>query len=368
MRHGYTTILLALLFNVGNLYSQDVTSGAFFLELPHNVYQNALGEAANLEGLKALNTNPAGTTIQDNIQGQGLHTGLNFSNYPGGFLFTHLGILYWMGEKAGTIGLGVTYLHYGSIANIDASGNNIGNISAYDVYVGLNYSREIAWGLLIGTNIKVFQEKLDTFSATSFAVDIGLKKKFNVFKNGLWISVSGNHLGPSIKFDQVGTPLPSRLHISTNYVIKTWLPKWLQIKIGPQFNYFLEGYFNFTFAGEFVFDFDYFTFYTLASYRTLPDGSQVGVGGGGLYKAKYYSLDVSFGVRPQPFGTDLVTSVAFIHDLTQIKLSRVKPVDFTSDLKTQKENVKVESDEIIIKLDEPIQDVVDETPLSNLEQ
>ena len=367
MRCRYITILLVLLFNAGNLYPQDVTSGAFFLELPHNVYQNALGEAANLEGLNALNANPAGTTIQDNIQGQALHAGLNFSNYPAGLLFTHLGLLYWMGEKAGTIGLSVSYLNYGSIANIDASGNNIGNISAYDIYAGLNYSREIPWGLLIGTNIKVLQQKLDTFSATGFAVDIGLKKKFNVFRNDLWLSVSGNHLGSSIKFDQAGTPLPSRLHVSTSYVITAWLPKWLQIKIGPQFNYFLENYVSFIIAGELVFDFKYFAFYALGSYRTLPDGNQLGVGGGGLYKAQYYSLDVSFGAKPRPFGTDLVTSVAFIHDFSPVKLSHVKPIDFTSDLKAQKEDLEVGSDEIIIKLDDPIRDVTDEANLSTVE-
>ena len=356
------TIFLMGTLSFRSLYSQDVSSGALFLDLPHNVHQHALGEAADLEGLKSINTNPAGTNIRDAGSQDSLHSGLNFAQYPGGLLFTNILLLYWFRDEIGTFGLAVVYLDYGKIPNIDTAGNELGNISAYDIYAGLNYSRKIFGDILIGVNAKIIQQKLHTFSATGFAGDIGLKRKFGIFKNDLWVSLSGNHLGPPLKFDQENTPLPSRIHLSTSYVMKSWFPKWFYIKFGPQFNYFLENYMTFTIASGFFFDLGYFNLYALTKYRLGSGTGQYAVGTGGTYKADSYQIDLSFGINPIAFSNDLIASITFVYNFTQKKLSRVKPIDFSADLKiSDPAELGKDPGEIIIKLDDPIEGADKET-------
>ena len=357
MRSLYSAVFLLTVFSSGRLHSQDITSGALFLDLPHNVHQHTVGNAADLEGLKSINTNPAGTTIDGLASQHALHSSVNFSQYPGNLLFTNLSLLYSPGKKIGMFGFVIAYLNYGNIPNIDVDGNESGNVAAYDIYASLNYSREIPWGILIGANVKVIQQRLHTFSATGFAADIGVKKKFNIFKNDLWISISGNHLGPSIRFDQEATPLPSRIHASTSYVMKSWLPSWFYIKIGPQLDYFLENYYDFTLAGEFFFDIRYFSLYALARYKFGSGINQFALGAGGIYKTASYQIEASFGINPIAFSNELIASLAFIYNFKRTKLSQVKPIDFSADLKnSDSEELDKDPGEIIIKLDRPAEE------------
>ena len=347
-------LVILVLFPV-KYYSQNISSGSAFLNLPHNVYQHSLGEAAHLEGLEGLNANPAATTLSYYSSDRYMESGINISSLPGDILFSNLSYLYWAGDKIGTLAGSAAFLYYGNIPLTDINGNSQGELSAYDLYVKFNYSRQIWYGILIGGSAKVIQEKLASFSAIGMAGDFGIKKKIKIKQNELWFSASANNIGTGIKFDVESTPFPLKIHTSTSFMLKDYLPRWMQITLSPQFNYFIvEKRYNFTLGGDFMVSMSDFNISILSKYQISDLQDEWSIGTGFSYGYIPYAFNIGFAINPFTFGKDFAVSLKLSYSFEKKKLSRVKPVDFSFELKnSESEELGKDSNEIIIELDGP---------------
>ena len=356
MRNFYLHLLFIGGINSSILLAQSVSSGALFLDLPQNAHQHALGASASLLGLDGININPASTTHPQNSSQYYIESAVNISRLPGDALFSNLSFLHWFGDQYGTLSGSANFLHYGGIPITDLNGNATGQASAYDLSVSLNYSRKIFYDILVGVNANMIQQKLHTFNGIGFSADFGLKKNFRIKKNELWVSLAGNHFGPGITFDQVPTPLPSKVNAAVSFALHEWLPSWFSLEMGPQFDYFLEGHYNLNWGSEFLFHIDSFDIYALNRYQYSSIGRQNGFsfGVGGSYRFQVYRMYISFAINPLSAASDFVSSMKFVYNFGTNKLSQVRPVDFSGELNYNepKELVK-DPDEIIIQLDEP---------------
>ncbi len=349
-------IFFGIMFYPSIISAQDVGSSAGFLNLPHNVSEYSVGNSASLLGLDGIYTNPASTTLPENFAQYYMESSVSVSQFLGDILFSNVSFLYWLGDNYGTFGGVISFLHYGDIPIVDASGSFQGETSAYDFYGSLNYSRKIFYDILIGVNLKVIQQKLYIFNAVGFASDFGLKKKINLQNNELWLSLSGNNFGPKITFEVEGSPLPSSINGSTSFVLHKWLPWWFSVEIGPQFNYFLEGHYDFTFGSEFLFDFQSFNFYGLIKYKyNSVNQNQISFGIGGGYHFYPYYVNISFGMKPLQESSDFITSIKFIYDFGVNKLPKVEAINLEKELNLDNSKTPTRDfGEIIIQLDEPI--------------
>ena len=322
-----------LLFNVASLFSQDIGSGTLFLNVPHNVQQYSIGHSASLLGLDGVYTNPASTTLPENTSQYYMESAVNVSQFLSDVFFSNASFLYWFGDTYGTFSATISFLYYGSIPFVDENSVLQGVATAYDLYGSFNYSRKIFFEILIGVSTKIIQQKLHTFNALGFAVDFGVKKKFNIDNNELWISIAGNNFGPAITFDMVGSPLPSKVTGSSSFILRKWLPHWFNVEMGPQFDYFLEKYYNLAWGSKLLFRFYFFEIYGLTRYQYMSSGQNVfSFGGGASYGFSAYQVHASFGMNPFLENNNFITSIKFIYNFGIKKLTQVKPVDFSKEL------------------------------------
>ena len=357
MRNFHLYLLLIGGINSNILLAQSVSSGALFLDLPQNAHQHSLGASASLLGLDGININPASTTHPQNSSQYYIESALNISRLPGDALFSNLSFLHWFGDRYGTLSGSASFLHYGGISITDQNGIAAGQANAYDLSVSLNYSRKIFYDILVGVNATMIQQKLHTFSGMGFSADFGLKKRFRIKKNELWVSLAGNHFGPGITFDQVKTPLPSKINAAVSFALRQWLPSWFSMEMGPQFGYFLEGHYNLNWGSEFLFHIDSFDIYALNRYQYNSIGRQNGFsfGVGGSYRFQAYRMHISFAINPFAAVSDFVSSMKLVYNFGTSKLSQVRPVDFSGELDyDEPQELAKDSDEIIIQLDEPV--------------
>ncbi|MEO9853747.1 MAG: type IX secretion system protein PorQ [Reichenbachiella sp.] len=75
-------------------------------------------------------------------------------------------------EKAGTFGIGIQHLGYGSIDSYDASGNSIGTFNANETAVTVSHSHQLSI-FKLGANLKYVHSGIYTYSSSALALDIG---------------------------------------------------------------------------------------------------------------------------------------------------------------------------------------------------
>ncbi|TFH64982.1 MAG: PorV/PorQ family protein, partial [Candidatus Zixiibacteriota bacterium] len=110
------------------------------------------------------------------------------------------------------VGLGVSYLGYGSIAGYDVSGNATGNVSAYSLLLAVGFSQRINSNLSLGVVIKPIFERLGGYSAHTVTTDFGLIADLGQFSLGAQVA----NWGGSSKFvnDEIGLPTSFRVGIA----------------------------------------------------------------------------------------------------------------------------------------------------------
>ncbi|MEO9967488.1 MAG: type IX secretion system protein PorQ [Reichenbachiella sp.] len=75
-------------------------------------------------------------------------------------------------KKAGTFGLGIQHLGYGSIDSYDPSGVAIGSFNANETAVVISHSHQVSV-FKMGINLKFINSNIYTYSSSAFAMDIG---------------------------------------------------------------------------------------------------------------------------------------------------------------------------------------------------
>jgi hypothetical protein len=84
------------------------------------------------------------------------------------------GAAYFHEKSATTFGIGITHLLYGNEMQTDASGNILGNFSAYDQMISLAASRSYGERWHYGATLKFIHSKYGPYNSIGIASDIGL--------------------------------------------------------------------------------------------------------------------------------------------------------------------------------------------------
>lgn len=208
-------VILILILVVSNpclafLNKNDIGSTtAQFLKLGMGGQANAMGEAvtALVNDSTSVCWNPAGlNSIQDN------HLSLMHSVYFESIFYDYVTYAQRVLD-IGTFGIGVQYLNYGSIKEIDETGTELGDFTPYDLAVIISYARKV-FDFPIGLNVKYINSKIkNTGSAVAF--DIGAQ--YSLIGDNLLLGFVVQNIGTKMKFVEEGSNLPLNIKVGVAY-------------------------------------------------------------------------------------------------------------------------------------------------------
>ncbi|MCX6332185.1 MAG: type IX secretion system protein PorQ [Bacteroidetes bacterium] len=219
MRHSFKKIhklgifILALFFcnfslqgqtTIDNIGGREGNAVYNFLTLPYSSKATALG-GINISSIKPdlglAMYNPS--LLSPTLDGW-LH--LSVKPYLAEIKQYDLSGAKYIDKKKLTIGWGVHYMDYGTVAMTDMSGNQLGDFHPKDYSVQLSAAANYFKNIYIGTTIKYIQSNYGLYKSSGLAMDLGLKYQ------------SSNQLSQvSILVKNVGTQL-------TSYMAKEELP------------------------------------------------------------------------------------------------------------------------------------------------
>jgi hypothetical protein len=187
------------------------TATAQFLKLGAGARAAGMGEAftALADGANAVYWNPAGLA---RVEGGSLS--VMHAAWFEGVTYDWASCARKVG-KAGTVGIGVQYLSYGSIEGTDGTGLENGSFSPNDLAVSLSYGRAFR-GVALGGNVKYISSKIKN-SASAFAVDLGAMYTVNA---RLDLAAAVQNLGTGMKFGSEEESLPLNVKVGGAYAVR----------------------------------------------------------------------------------------------------------------------------------------------------
>ncbi|MBD3404092.1 PorV/PorQ family protein, partial [candidate division GN15 bacterium] len=165
------------------------TSGFSFLKI--NIGARAVGMGGAFTGLAddetALYYNPAGIA---SMEGDRYIAG--YHNY---FVDLQSGVVGYLHEiRYGTmIGGYISYLDYGDFTETDEVGNELGEFGGGDMVFAISAATSRGESYKFGATMKFIYEKLDEYSATGVALDVGAR--YNTFRSRYTAGVAIQNLG-----------------------------------------------------------------------------------------------------------------------------------------------------------------------------
>lgn len=78
-----------------------------------------------------------------------------------------------------SFGISLQYEDYGSFDRLNSAGENLGTFGAYDMALGLTYSKRFTKELSLGITGKFIMEKIDSLSSDAMALDVGGLYRFD---------------------------------------------------------------------------------------------------------------------------------------------------------------------------------------------
>ena len=153
-------------------FNSRVGTRAFtFLKSPIGARAVAMGGAFTglADDESALYYNPAGPVSQS-----GSRLIVGYQNFVAGIQSGFIGYLKPLGSDQ-KIGIFIDYLNYGEFIRTDNTGLENGTFGGGSVLLGGNYSRHVSEKLQLGANFKLLYSKVDAYTATGAAIDLGAK-------------------------------------------------------------------------------------------------------------------------------------------------------------------------------------------------
>lgn len=184
---GFAALLIsAVAVGAKDVHSDAGTSGFPFLKI--NIGARAVGMGGAFTGLaddaSAIYYNPAGLAGIENDQFI-----LGYHNYFVDIQSGLAGALFRLNEHS-SLGAYASYLNYGEFDATDEQGNETGEtFGGGDLMLGVAYSRAVSYNWKVGATVKFIYEKLEDYSATGGAVDLGVKYTDNRERLGLGLAV-----------------------------------------------------------------------------------------------------------------------------------------------------------------------------------
>lgn len=212
------------------------TSGAQFLRIGASARASGMGGAfgALADDASAIYYNPAGlSTLQKK------EVSLSYNVYFEDTASQFLGYAH-PTERMGTFGVSADMFTVDKIEKRSATGGDadtadLGTFKTRDMALALGWGNKLSLGssnLNFGLALKYISSDLNTKSAKTGAVDLGLLYKFHD-EEGLSLGLSVLNLGGQLKFQDSGDPLPLTVKPSVAY-------RQLTQKLG-KFNFALDG-------------------------------------------------------------------------------------------------------------------------------
>ena len=154
-----------------NCFAQEGASAYSFLEVPSSSHAFALG-GTNItvidDDINLMEQNPALLGPEIDMQ-----VGFNYMHYLGASNFA--GVRYGMaaGDR-GAWSIGIQYLGYGTMSQIEADGSVVGTFSPQDVVFSGMYAHDFTDRLRGGINVKMIYSSYEQYTAFAMATDLGL--------------------------------------------------------------------------------------------------------------------------------------------------------------------------------------------------
>ncbi|RKX27711.1 MAG: hypothetical protein DRP45_00385, partial [Candidatus Zixiibacteriota bacterium] len=175
-----------------NVNASAGTSGFSFLKI--NVGARAVAMGGAFTGLaddeSSLYYNPAGIAA---LEGRRFIAG--YHNYFVDLQSGVVGFIRSLNDRQ-TLAFHVSYLNYGEFTHTDRQGNINGTFGGSDILFATTFAMQYTHELLIGATGKLIYEKIQDYSATGLALDIGVKYSTNRgrYTGGLMIQNLGTQL------------------------------------------------------------------------------------------------------------------------------------------------------------------------------
>jgi hypothetical protein len=200
-------LIVAALFCGVSVAASDVgRSAADFLNIGQGARASALGGAytAVSEGSTAAYWNPAGLA-----QLGAAEVSLGHFAWYQDITVEQACLAFPLSADGAVVAASVTYVNYGTIEGYDEAGAFTENLSAYDLAGGVSLGFGLTDRLSVGVTGKVISQRLDTYSASAFAADFGLKYNFGKFA----LAGAVTNLGSGLTFDKVTEDLPTAIRV-----------------------------------------------------------------------------------------------------------------------------------------------------------
>jgi hypothetical protein len=319
-------ILILILTVVATINIWSDTTSFNYLTLPTNARQVFMGSAADLQNIDGMFVNPASTTYELTHSPFIWEAQITGYELAGLAKYANLAFTKTISPKFGSFGFGFFYFGNSDIPVIDEEGEEQGSANVYDIAFLGNYSRRLPLDILAGINVKVLYNRLYYSSGSNIAFDLGLKRRFIVKKNPLWLSLSGNNLGGKAQYAEqedlskrlsrkeiekdnynpVGSRLPATILLSASYSLKSFLPYGLDFSLGPQMEYIIDEIFLYGGGIKLQKDFRNILIFIGGHYQAGVEMGSWSIGGGGNYKFRNIMVDLSCGFIPYGIFDDSV--------------------------------------------------------------
>lgn len=200
----------SLLMAVSAQGAEPGETGLAFLKIGVGARAAAMGEAyvAVAQDPTAMYWNPAGIAVAPDIEVHATH-----NEWISDVRYEYLAAVHGMHGHA--VGAQVALLHMGDFEGRDANGNFTESFSAYDFAAGLSYGRRVLKEVEVGVTGKFLYEKIESFTATGFAGDIGTRWRTPL--QGLTVAAAATNMGPKMKFEEASFLLPISARVGAAY-------------------------------------------------------------------------------------------------------------------------------------------------------
>lgn len=217
MRRSPFLLLALLLASGGSVRAASAGStGAAFLELTYSPRYAAMGSVGTAwsEDAGGIQINPAGLAVLEVRTVQFSHDE-RFDDAAGisDNLFTFA--TPWR-EGSDAWGLSLIYVDLGTFQRTTISNpTGLGTFEASDLALSATYARRLTRAISVGASAKYIYESLDTFNASAFAIDAGIRYESPI--EGLTFGASMLHAGTGLRFVRETSDLPLTFRVGAGY-------------------------------------------------------------------------------------------------------------------------------------------------------
>jgi hypothetical protein len=194
-------LLAALAWGLPANAADPGETGLAFLKIGVGARAAGMGDAyvAVAQDPTAMYWNPAGIAVSRDFE---LHASHN--EWISDVRYEYLAAVH--GMEGHAFGAQAALLHMGELEGRDENGAFTESFSSYDFMFGGSYGRRFTRSLEAGATGKILYEKIQDFSSTGFALDLGARYRTPL--KGLVVAASMTNMGPAMKFEEDEFLLP----------------------------------------------------------------------------------------------------------------------------------------------------------------